>query len=135
MLIVLGLNLRQELFCSNICPFGTLQRLLFKIIPLKITVPRALRSLKYLSVVVIIFVILITAAPQPMTYRLMGLSLSQIFVTKMKGLLWGIFLLSMAMGIFSYRFFCYNLCPIKALSKLLNPILGKAAGPGSSGKN
>ena len=105
LLVVLGLNIKKGLFCSQICPFGTIQVLLSKISPNKINSPRFLRSLKYLSLIVIASVVVATKAQQA------------LFVIRWRGLLWGIFLLSMLLSIFNYRFFCNNLCPIKVFNR------------------
>ena len=137
LLIALGLNLKKGLFCTHICPLGSIQTLLYKIKSPKLSLPHLLLNLKYVGLVLVVFVLLITALPQLLSYKIApfghfapfgyfaGLSFSQIFVLKMGVLLLGILLLGMALGVFSYRFFCSNLCPLKALSIILQRLCSR----------
>lgn len=116
LLIALGMNIKRDSFCNYICPFGTIQILLSKMVSKKIQMPKLFHSFKYISVVLILVIIMFTKAPVAFGYKFIGLSLSQVFITKIKWLFLGIFLLGMVLSIFSYRFFCFSLCPIRALS-------------------
>ncbi|MBU3933404.1 MAG: 4Fe-4S binding protein [Candidatus Omnitrophica bacterium] len=111
LLIAVGLNIKRGLFCSHICPFGTIQILLSKISAKKISIPYFFRSFKYIGIALIASVIAISKRPQ-----------GAIFIVKLKGFLLATLLLSMGMSIFGYRIFCHNLCPINALSKIRNKI-------------
>lgn len=110
LLIAVALNIKRGLFCSHICPFGTMQILLSKISAKKIPIPYFFRSFKYIGVILIIFVIAATGMPRFSIHA------------RLKDLLFGIFLLSMVASIFSYRVFCHNLCPVNALNKIMNKI-------------
>lgn len=110
LLIALGLNMNRDLFCNRICPFGTIQVLLSKFNLRKIALPPIFGGLKYIAVILIASIAVMTKISQP------------LFVVKLKDLLWVMFLTSVALSIFSYRFFCHNLCPIKALSAVLDKV-------------
>lgn len=116
LLLALGLNIRRGLFCNQLCPFGTIQVLLSKIVCKKIQMPKLIPSFKYIGLVLILLIIMFTKTPVAFGYKFIGLLSSQILITKMKWLLLGIFLLGMVLSIFSYRFFCFSLCPFRALS-------------------
>jgi len=82
----------------------------------KISTPRFLRGLKYVGLAIIVLIIIITKNSQAFRYEFLGLSLGQIFIARAKNIIFVIFLTGMALSVFSYRFFCHNLCPIRALS-------------------
>lgn len=120
LLIALGLNMRKSLFCTHLCPFGTVQDFLFKVSSKKVSLPSFFLGFKYISAILIVLIIIITKLPQALNYRFMTLTLNQAFITEGKNILFGVFILSMLVGIFSYRCFCNTLCPIRALSKILH---------------
>ncbi|MBL7084718.1 MAG: 4Fe-4S binding protein [Candidatus Omnitrophica bacterium] len=119
LLIILGLNLKSDFFCNHICPCGTMQMLLYKIKTKKISLPYFLQSFKYVSLFLIILVLALTRMPQILAHKLIGLSLGQVVIAKMKILFLGIFLLSAVASIFSWHPFCHNLCPVAALNRTL----------------
>ena len=121
-IIAIGLNIKRDLFCTHVCPFGTIQALLSKVCPKKVSLPRSFRIFKYIAMAIIISVIVVTGWPQLLSYRFLGLSLSQLFILKMKNLLSFIFFAGMIASIISYRFFCYNLCPVRTLSEFLHKL-------------
>ena len=113
LLIALGLNFKNDFYCAHICPFGTIQLFLSKISPQRLSLPKFLCSFKYIGLGIIVLVIATTKMPQ------------FIFVTRMRHLFLGVFLLSIIASIFSYQFFCHNICPIRALNIILYKIKPK----------
>ena len=108
LLLALGLNVRKNTFCRLICPFGTIQTFFFKIKLKKIALPSFARGLRYLSLLLILIILVLTKLPQLGTYKFAGFSLSQIFVS-LRTVLLAIFLLSMAFSLFNNYFFCQHL--------------------------
>ena len=123
LLVALGLNIRKDLFCAHLCPFGTVQVFLSKISPKKISLPKFFYNFKYVSVILIVLVIAITKVAQLPNHRFTALSLSQVFIAKGKGVLFGAFVLSMAASIFNYRCFFNILCPITASNRILQKVI------------
>lgn len=120
-IIAIGANIiKKNIFCSYVCPFGTAQVLLYKIKTKKIQLSYYLRSLKYIGIIIITLVIIITKNQELLTYKFMQLSLNWLFVFKMKDLVFYSFIIAIVTSILSYRFFCHCLCPIRALDIILN---------------
>lgn len=106
LLLALGLNIKQDFFCKLICPFGTLQIMLSKFSPKKIAAAHFFRGLQYIVLAMLLVIIITTAKGQ-----LLGGNL-------LKNLFLAIFLGSIIFSLFNYRFFCYHLCPVRALSSI-----------------
>ncbi len=109
LLIVLGLNVKEGLFCNYLCPLGTMQALLFKLKSRKFVLPQFMHNFKYIILALIVIVIMATGLPGSPGHKFMGLRV----------LFLGIFCLSIVLSIFISRVFCYILCPIRALSQIL----------------
>ena len=112
LLIVLGLNLKEHLFCNALCPFGTMQALLFKLKTRKFFLPPFMYNFKYIILALIVIVITATALPWLPGHKLVGL----------RALLLGVLSLSIVLSIFISRVFCYTLCPVRALSRILTNV-------------
>ena len=117
-LVILGLNINKQSFCNKLCPLGTLQVFLYKLKTPKLNLPKLLLNLTYISLGILAILIIATLKPEILTQKIVGISLNKILVIRLKGLLLWIFLLSIILSIFSFRIFCYNICPIRALSKI-----------------
>ncbi|MBN3038804.1 MAG: 4Fe-4S binding protein [Candidatus Omnitrophica bacterium] len=119
-LAAIVLNLKNNMFCNRLCPFGTVQIFLSKMGLRKFKIPRFLLSLKHVSVLILLLLIIMTFHPQMIIQSIWGIDLDQIFITNMRYILLVFFVLGIMASLFSYRFFCYSLCPIRALSTNLN---------------
>lgn len=123
LLIVLGLNIKRDIFCTLLCPGGKIQSLLFKINSPKLVLPKMVRSFKFVILFLTVAAIAQTIQPDWFAHKLMSVLLSGISILKTKGWLLLLFLLTMTLSIFSYRIFCYNFCPLRALSAILHKIV------------
>lgn len=106
LLVALGMNLKNDFFCQQVCPWGRSQVLLSKIRTRKITLPKFWQSLKYISLICVALIVVLSKSSAP------------ILIIKIRNLLLGIFLFALAMSIINYRFFCSYLCPIRALNRV-----------------
>ena len=122
------LNIKRSFFCNRVCPFGTLQTLLFRLSRKKIPIPNMLQNLKYLSIIFLGAIITLSFHADLLSKGIAGITVGEIAIAKMKIALLVFFILSILMSIFSYRFFCYVLCPIRALSNISELPLKKRKG-------
>lgn len=110
LLIALGLNLKERLFCNYLCPFGMMQVLLFKLKSRKFVLLQFMHNFKYIILALIVIVIAITCVPElSSAHKFMG----------SRDLLLGALFLGIILSIFIYRAFCYILCPFRALVEIL----------------
>ncbi|MFH1045957.1 MAG: 4Fe-4S binding protein [Candidatus Omnitrophota bacterium] len=116
----LVLNVRQNLFCARICPYGTLQVALAKISHKKIVLPAALRYAQWGSIVLLALLVWTSFHPQLIATTIAGISLGTLAIIKMRWLLLGLFTLSILLSIINYRCFCNHLCPVRTISGFLH---------------
>ncbi|MFH1245608.1 MAG: 4Fe-4S binding protein [Candidatus Omnitrophota bacterium] len=119
LVFAVGLNIKNNLFCEHLCPWGAIQRLFFRITPKSINLPGILRYLKYVSLILFIFIIAATKNAEVLSYNFLGAPLSRIVLVKLRIFLWITFLSSAVMSIVIYRPFCRYFCPVAALNKIV----------------
>lgn len=139
-ILALGVMLGRAI-CGFLCPFGLIQEIIYLIKAPKFKLPKPLRYLKYL--VLLVFVVLLPALlvdmtklgkpwfcqyicpagtleagiPLVITDQVLRKGLGLLFFTKLS-----ILIVVLILCIFVYRFFCKALCPLGALYGLLNKI-------------
>ncbi|MFC1698935.1 4Fe-4S binding protein [Candidatus Omnitrophota bacterium] len=114
LLFALMVNLKKDFFCRYLCPFGSSQVLLAKIPAKRIRLPSALGNLKYLGLALLLVIVTSIGVPAgtPGLFSYHALGLAMI---KIKVWLFGIFVFAFVLSLFNFRFFCFHLCPVKAL--------------------
>lgn len=110
---IVGLSIYKDYFCSKVCPFGTIQQILFKTGFKKILLPKKLVYLKHVFLVLVTYIIVATKLPELQTVSI---------AVKLRTPLFTIFILSLVFSLFNYRFFCNHICPIKALNVLVHKV-------------
>ena len=105
LLVALALNLRKYSFCNYLCPFGAVQKLLFMIKGKKVRLAPGFKYIKFVSLILLALVIWLTRQ-------------EILLAIKVRTLLWLAFLIGISAACFSYRFFCFHLCPVNTLGKL-----------------
>ncbi len=121
--------------CGWVCPFGFLQEMLYKIPGPKFTLWRPLRFGKYISLALLVIAVpVIGGLDSPLYFcRLCpaaAIEASLPFAVMQGGFtsFWGAVIrfsilgLVILLAISSLRFFCRKLCPIGAITALLNPL-------------
>ncbi len=120
--------------CGTLCPFGFFQELLYKLPSIKIPVPRYLRPLRFVVLVMLVFVIPWVTAENwfsklcPMGTLVGGLpwvTISADVRSMIRELFWikvAILVFFTASSVVAKRPFCQTTCPLGALYGLFNRI-------------
>lgn len=127
--------------CAFLCPFGLLQELIHKIPSPKFHLPRFLRRLKYIVLVVLVLIMPVASSqvtgvgdptfckylcpagtfegglPLVATHQELRSVLGWLFFLKL-----GILIGTLAACVFIHRFFCKMLCPLGAIYGVLNKV-------------
>lgn len=120
--------------CGYLCPFGFVQDILFKLNTHKIRVPRFLRHFKYVTLVLLVFILPMSLGENwfsklcPMGTLIGGIPWVTIN-TDIRGMIKGIFWIKVAIlmiyvvfSTISKRPFCQTTCPLGAIYSLFNKV-------------
>ncbi len=130
--VLLTVILFKRSFCGYICPFGTIQELLGKIIKYKINVPEKVdKVFRYIKYVVLAVILIATAYTGILIFRSYDPFIS--FFHFGKGILWGTFeesaligfvilIVTLILSVFIERAWCKYFCPLGAVMAIFSKL-------------
>ncbi len=120
--------------CGYLCPFGFLQDILYKIKSHKVRIPPFLRHIKYITLILLVFVLPLYLAENwfsklcPMGTLIGGIpwvTINKDIRGMIKGIFWvkiAILMFFVTMSAISKRPFCQTSCPLGAIYSLFNRV-------------